>query len=90
MQTKFYATLRDLLGTTGVDLPLEQTAPAHEVLAALAARYPALAPKLEPGANGQGSVTILLNGRALQFLKGLDTPINPEDTLALFPPIGGG
>jgi molybdopterin synthase sulfur carrier subunit len=91
MQVKFYATLRELLGATATDLPLEEPASARAVLAALTARYPALAPKVSPdGDLLAGQVTVLLNGRALQFLNGLDTTVKPDDMLALFPPIGGG
>ncbi len=91
MQVKFYATLRDLLGTTSTDLPRDEPASARDVLAALTARYPVLAPKVwHDGDLLMGQVTVLLNGRALQFLDGLDTTVKPDDLLTLFPPIGGG
>jgi molybdopterin converting factor small subunit len=33
---------------------------------------------------------VLVNGRSLDFLDGLDTIIAPNDNLSLFPPVGGG
>lgn len=36
------------------------------------------------------SVMILLNGRNIRLLDGLDTVVEPDDTLMLFPPSGGG
>lgn len=36
------------------------------------------------------SVMILLNGRNIRLLDGLDTLVGPDDTLMLFPPSGGG
>jgi molybdopterin converting factor small subunit len=35
-------------------------------------------------------VNILKNGRNIQFLSGLDTPLDDGDTIALFPPVAGG
>lgn len=33
---------------------------------------------------------ILVNGRHVQHLQGLDTPLNEQDVVSLFPPSGGG
>lgn len=35
-------------------------------------------------------VIILVNGKDARDLQGLDTPIKPEDTICLFPPLAGG
>ncbi len=91
MQVKFYATLRDLLGVTTVELPLNEATTVGAVLHHLAALYPALAAKLWRE-NGELSnqLSVMLNGRAITFLQGLQTEARPGDELALFPPIGGG
>ncbi len=91
MQVKFYATLRDLLGVTTVELPLQEATTVGAVLAELTARYPALAAKLwrEDGDLSK-QLSVMLNGRAITFLQGLQTEAGPGDQLALFPPIGGG
>lgn len=36
------------------------------------------------------SVMILLNGRNIRLLDGLETVVEPDDVLMLFPPSGGG
>jgi len=36
------------------------------------------------------SVNILVNGRNIKFLKGLDTPLRNGDRVSIFPPAGGG
>ncbi|NPV69316.1 MAG: molybdopterin synthase sulfur carrier subunit [Firmicutes bacterium] len=35
-------------------------------------------------------VTILLNGRNVEFLDGLATRVTPGDTITLIPPVAGG
>ncbi|OPY39086.1 MAG: ThiS family protein [Methanoregula sp. PtaU1.Bin051] len=35
-------------------------------------------------------VNILHNGRNIQFIRGLDTPLADGDLVVLFPPAGGG
>ena len=35
-------------------------------------------------------IVILINGRHIQHLDGLDTDLSEGDTVALFPPAGGG
>jgi molybdopterin synthase sulfur carrier subunit len=37
-----------------------------------------------------GFVTVLLNGRSVQWLQGLETLVADDDALSLFPPVGGG
>ncbi len=90
MNIKIYATLRDLLGTSL--LCMEQPGPTvRAVLRDLAAAYPALGAKLwDEQENLTGQVSIWVNGRSMEYLSGLDTPVRPGDNLALFPPVGGG
>lgn len=38
----------------------------------------------------QESVNILVNGRNIRFLQGLDTPLRDGDSISIFPPTGGG
>ncbi len=35
-------------------------------------------------------VIIMVNGRDYRHLQGLETPLYPDDTVTLFPPIAGG
>lgn len=91
MRIRIYATLRDLLGTNAVDLPLAEPAPVGTVLRQLAAHHPALGEKLwDDSGRMTGLVTVLLNGRSIEYLAGMETPITDSDTLSLFPPVGGG
>jgi sulfur-carrier protein len=91
MQVKIYATLRDLMGASKLDVETEGMATVGEVLDSLADTHPAFARKLfDPSHNLTGFVTVLLNGRSIAYLQGLGTPVQDSDVLALFPPVGGG
>jgi molybdopterin synthase sulfur carrier subunit len=91
MLVKAYATLRDILGTSKFEFSLVQPITAREVLQRLATDCPPFGSKLWD-ANGKltGLITVFVNGRAIQYLQGLDTPVTDGDTISLFPPVGGG
>lgn len=91
MRIRTYATLRDLLGVNAIDLPLAAQTDIRAVLDRLATDYPSLAGKLWDATGAwSGFVTVLLNGRSVEYLQGLATPVQDDDTLSLFPPVGGG
>ncbi len=91
MQIRVYATLRELLGQARLQAPIAEMATVGDVLDALVAAHPALEGKLwDAQRNLTGYVTVLLNGRSIEYLKGLATPVDDADVLALFPPVGGG
>jgi molybdopterin synthase sulfur carrier subunit len=91
MRIRTYATLRDLLGVSAITLPLAGPTDVRDVLDRLAADYPPLAGKLwDETGNWSGFVTVLLNGRSVEYLQGLATPVHDSDNLSLFPPVGGG
>ena len=91
MQIRTFATLRDLLGTSHIALTLERPTTVGQVLQRLAADYPMLEGKLWDAEHHlTGYVAVLLNGRSIEFLSGLDTPVGDDDALSLFPPVGGG
>ena len=95
MRIRAYATLRDLLGASKLDMPLD-VAPAAPITVGLVMNrlveaHPALAPKLwADDGHLTGYITILLNGRSIEYLQGMATPVTDNDTLSLFPPVGGG
>jgi molybdopterin synthase sulfur carrier subunit len=91
MKVKAFATLRDLLGWKVADIPVDPAATVEDVLAALAAGNPEFAAKLwNEDRKLTGIVTVLLNGRAVQYLKGIQTSVTESDVISLFPPVGGG
>ncbi len=45
---------------------------------------------LEPNGSLKPYFHILVNGRHVRLLAGLQTPLSKDDVVAIFPPIGGG
>ncbi len=91
MKAKVFGTLRSIIGDKEVKVSFNQNNTIGDVLEQLKARYPELKEKL--GGEGERpptGVNILVNGRSIEFLDGLDTTLEEDDRLALFPPIGGG
>lgn len=92
MKVNFYATLRRIVGEKTVEFNLPDGSTLRQLLDEMLRVYPDLHPELLD-ANGElfQHVHIFVNGRDAPFLEqGMDTPISPEDTLGVFPAVGGG
>lgn len=90
MKLKFFATYRELTGSKEINI----TAPpdARALLDALVERYgKVMGEKLFTESGGISEDAILLvNGRHISHLSGLDTPLSEEDEVSLFPMVAGG
>lgn len=89
---KLFATLRDIAGgIKTLDVPLDDVQTARDLALAVSNANAALGREL---LNEQGELTgkvhILVNGRNIEWLNGLDTPVQPDDLLVLIPPAAGG
>ena len=91
MKVLFFATLQQAVGSSEVDVELEPGATVRQLLAALASDYPVLSGKVfDEDGNLQHSLNVLLNGRHIRYLDGLDSNVSEDDRIALFPSVGGG
>ncbi len=91
MQVRVYATLRDLVNAKAIELDVREATDVRRLLKQASATYPALGAKLWSEQDELNkSIQVLVNGRAINFLQGLETPVCPEDRVDLFPPVGGG
>ena len=91
MQIRLYATLRQIVGEKIVEIPIRTEKTIGDVLRSLVQQYPKLDESIwYPDGSLAGHVAVILNGRDIRHLDGVDTPISDEDTLDVFPPIGGG
>ncbi|MGZ4198765.1 MAG: MoaD family protein, partial [Thermoleophilia bacterium] len=63
----------------------------RELLAALAGRYGASFRRaVLSGAELSAEIIILVNGRNVRYLRGLDTPLQASDEVSIFPMVAGG
>ena len=90
MQIRFYATLRPLVGGRGVDLS-DPPDTIKGILERLASEYVGLHDQLfDEDGTVRRFVAIMVDGRDIRHIDGLDSRVNPESELDIFPPVAGG
>ena len=92
MKVNFFATLRDLAGGKTVVFDLEHGITARELLDAICERFPLMKKELlKENGEMHGHVHFFINGRDVQFMdEAFETKITAEDTVNVFPAVGGG
>jgi sulfur-carrier protein len=92
MQVNFYATFRQVVGKKTVEIPLKEGSTLHQLIEGVIRDYPGLRRELlDDKGEILGHVHVFINGRDLAFLEeGLDTSLQADDTISVFPPVGGG
>ncbi len=91
MQVKFYASLRQAAGTKMMDLDFKSGIAIQDVLVEVTQRYPVLVKFIWKN-HGELSelVHVFINGENIRHLAGLETLVNSEDHVDIFPPLVGG
>jgi molybdopterin synthase sulfur carrier subunit len=90
MRVKFFAYLRDFTGCKETDVPCQNT--IGELTRVLAEKYgPRLREKMLAGDGGLGpEIIILINGRHVAHLGGINAPLKSDDVVQIFPMVAGG
>lgn len=87
---KLFAWLRDLIGHKELRVPIEQAPDIERLLHYLCPRMGSACGLLGAGGGlGEGFI-LLLNGRSVQFVGGLEARLTAGDEVAVFPPVAGG
>jgi|GEM_PF-88632 len=90
VEVKFYATLRELIDGNK-SLSVDGVATVSELLENIVQRYPDLQEGIfDEDRNIRSFVAVMVNGRDVRHLNGIQTVLDPNDTLDIFPPVAGG
>lgn len=92
MQVNFYATLRQIVGQKTVEIELPEGATVRLLIDRILLQFPLLRKELLDNEGMlYGHVHVLVNGRDAPFLEdALETVLKPDDSISVFPAIGGG
>ncbi len=86
-QVKLFGNLRQY---TGESVIIQPGATVGEVLDGLVARYPALEPAIFEHGRLNPHIICLVMGRNINLDAGMGTAVDDQESIAIFPPIGGG
>jgi molybdopterin synthase sulfur carrier subunit len=85
------ANLRQLAGAREGSVDLPPGATVADLLAALGKSYPALADFVRVEDGGlQAGVQVVIDGRHIEFLQGIESPVAQAQDVMLIPPLAGG
>ena len=84
---KLFGGLRDRAATAQTEV---SGATVREILLALCDGNDELRSAIFAGEELQPHVRVIIAGRDIELIQGLDTPVSDTEQLAVFPPIAGG
>jgi molybdopterin synthase sulfur carrier subunit len=91
VEFKFFATYREAVGQKHLDRSYEGAGvTAEEILVDLEAEYEDLGGSLLEDGNVRSQVNVLVNGRYVAHIDGVETVLEDGDTVSIFPPVAGG
>ena len=89
MIIKFFAFIRDYTGSK--ETSIDSCPTLRELLYKLCTKYgKRFSEKLFVGDKLSDDIIILVNGRHIQHLHGLDTNLEENDEISIFPKVAGG
>ena len=91
MEWRLFADLAEAAGDRRVRVDVENVATVGDALDALLESHPDLKERLfDESGSLYDHINILRNGENIMVGDGLDTPVDADDELAVFPPVSGG
>lgn len=92
IDVSYFSNVRALTGESGSTLELPERSSVRDLLIIVAARYGDELREYLFTDEGElhSHVVVILNGRGVGVLEGLDTALDDGDRVAILPSIGGG
>ena len=89
VMVSFFGGMRELSGTPVAELTLREGAVVADLMSEVRSHFPRLWARLERGIR-EGYISILLEGRNIASLEGLETCLPDGCKIAFLPPLAGG
>jgi molybdopterin synthase sulfur carrier subunit len=90
MEWKLFADLSEIAGGRTVEVEASPGDTVGDALDALLDAHPALRDRVLEDGSVADHINVLRNGQSVRQDEGLETTLEPDDELALFPPVSGG
>jgi molybdopterin synthase sulfur carrier subunit len=90
MEWRLFADLADAAGDRRVTVEADGLETVGDALDALLETRPALRDRVLEDGELADHINVLRNGKSVTAGDGLDTAVDADDELALFPPVSGG
>ncbi len=92
VKVKFFTSLREITGKKEDEIQSPRTIRVKELLDSLSKKYGRKFTDYLYDEKGKVRtyIQILVNGRGINVLQGFETKLKEGDTIAIFPPVGGG
>ena len=92
MKVNFYATYRTIVGQKTIEFELPSGSTVQQLVDLIIARYPDFDGELlDENGDLYRHIHVFINGRDTYYLPhDLNTILDPEDKIDIFPPVGGG
>ena len=92
IKVKFFTSLREITGKKEDEIQSSSIITVEELLAHLSKKYGREFTEYLYDEKGKVRtyIQILINGRGIKVLQGFETKLKEGDTVAIFPPVGGG
>jgi molybdopterin synthase sulfur carrier subunit len=87
---KFFATFREIIGKKELDVEYREGMTMGDLLQELCSKSESMEKACFENGKLRDYDELLINGHNIQFLNGLDTVLQDEDVIAVFPPVAGG
>ena len=90
LELRLFATFREAVGQKTIHREFPDQVTVREVLQHLEDEFEGLEGQFVEDGEIRPQINVLKNGREVLHLDGLDTTLEPEDTISIFPPVAGG